>query len=257
MSDHWEMFPCQMGEHAAFITYDHGIRDALATLPFPNCLRVRIDLQHANENGLPTGDEFAALNAIEEGFEAGVPSESGVYVGRITTNGRRFLMYYVALDEAEVIAIRDRVAESTGYAIGTSLVADPERDGYWQELFPTADDWQVIKDMRVESALRERGDPLTVERPIDHWAMFPSAAARAEFVAGLGGGFIVVDTRDDDSAADDSFIVQLQAPSLPDHRSMMQSTLVLRRAAEHHGGRYDGWECPVCINDDRPESARS
>ena len=33
MSDHWEFFPCQMGDDVAFIFYDHGIRDSIDAFP--------------------------------------------------------------------------------------------------------------------------------------------------------------------------------------------------------------------------------
>jgi hypothetical protein len=32
MSDQWIFFPCQMGEHRAYILYDHGIRDSIDTI---------------------------------------------------------------------------------------------------------------------------------------------------------------------------------------------------------------------------------
>jgi hypothetical protein len=31
VSDHWEFFPCQMGENVAFIFYDHGIRETIGS----------------------------------------------------------------------------------------------------------------------------------------------------------------------------------------------------------------------------------
>src|SRR5689334_21375951 len=102
MSDHWEVYACQMGEHRAFVSYDHGIGESLATLLIQDLVKVRVGLRAADERGLPTREEFPALNAIEDTFRQFAEEHKGVLVGRVTVDGARHLYAYVDVP-AEVL----------------------------------------------------------------------------------------------------------------------------------------------------------
>jgi Family of unknown function (DUF695) len=70
MSDHWIFFPCQMGDHRAFIFYDHGIRDSINRIAPPHLLKVRAAFKQPRPDGLPTNEEFTELSALEDGLQA-------------------------------------------------------------------------------------------------------------------------------------------------------------------------------------------
>jgi hypothetical protein len=246
MSDHWEMFACRMGERVAFISYDHGAGEELAALPFPYFAGFKVALREADARGLPTGEEFAQLNAIEDLLDARIRGERGLRVGRITTDGHRYFHFYTALDEAACAALARLAAQLHGHVVHLSFEPDPARVRYWDELYPTDDDWQVVQDMRLEQALRDEGDTLRTPRAIVHWAYFPSASARAAFLADVRDGFDDVQLDETAQASDDHFGVRLTHTGRPDYESMNATTLRLCRAARAAGGHYDGWETPVC-----------
>ena len=58
MTDHWEFFPCMMGEDQAFIFTDVGVKDQLSEQAPERLLKVRLDYKAPSENGLPTEEEF-------------------------------------------------------------------------------------------------------------------------------------------------------------------------------------------------------
>jgi hypothetical protein len=246
MSDHWEMFACTVGEHPAFITYDHGVSTALDTLP-PNAARFDVTLLAPDDRGLPAGDEFAQLNSVESLLEARF-GDAGQCVGRVTTDGHRYYLFYTRLDEAQCAAFARDAGVLHGHAIDVLHAPDPERAHYRDELFPTPDDWQVMQDMKTERALREAGDPLDTPRPIEHWAYFPDGAARDAFVAAVGAGFSAVEPFEAEGG-DDRFGVKLSHVGLPDYHSINATTLRLARAAREVDGSYDGWETEVCRDD--------
>ncbi|HQS99104.1 MAG: hypothetical protein B7Y26_11945 [Hydrogenophilales bacterium 16-64-46] len=246
MSDHWQTFPCTMGDHVAFITYDHAIRTELEVLPFSNCARFEVTLKDPDDRGLPHGDEFSWLNDVEDYLSRGLTEARAVPVGRITTNGRRYLFYYTSQDEVTSEAVAREAAASHGYVISLTHALDSERSHYWNELFPTDDDRQVIQDMRVEDSLREEGDPLTTPREVDHWAYFHKASDRQRFVEAVTEHFAAIELYETPDNARGIFTAKLVHTSLPDYRSMNKFTMLLNRAAKDSGGDYDGWETSVC-----------
>jgi Regulator of ribonuclease activity B len=110
---------------------------------------------------------------------------------------------------------------------------------------------QVSKDQREQQkranaafleALRERGDSLTRVRDIDHWATFPSAAARASFVENcLAAGMKLRGTADP-QRPDESYSARVFHRDIPDEDCINLVTILLIGLASAAGGEYDGWE---------------
>lgn len=246
MSDHWETFPRTIGDHAAFITYDHGIRTELDALPFQNFARFEVTLKDPDDRGLPHGDEFSRLNDLEDQITRELTASRAVSVGRITTNGRRYILYYTTLDQATSEAVGREAASGHGYKMNLLHALDSERSHYWNELFPNDDDWQVIQDMRVEGSLRKEGDPLTMKREVEHWAYFHTATDRQRFVEAVNEQFDAIELYETPDCERGIFTAKLAHTSLPDHQSMNKFTSLLNRAAKESGGDYDGWETSVC-----------
>ncbi|KAB2921867.1 MAG: DUF695 domain-containing protein [Dechloromonas sp.] len=246
MSDHWETFPCQMGDHVAWISYDHGIRFELEGIPFNNSARFAAVLKQPDERGLPSGEEFARLNAIEDQLLEEISEKDGIQVGRVTTNGKRHFFFFTSLPENVIAAMAEKLAKQHGYEILFAHEHDPERSVYWNQLFPTEEDWQVIQDLRVQNALCKEGDALATPRPIEHWAYFKTVGERERFVALLGNRFEGCDLYESPDSERGIYTAKLVHTGLPDYRSMNPFTTLLNRSARECGGDYDGWETQVC-----------
>lgn len=244
MSDQWIFFPCQMGEHRASIFFDHGLRDSIDTVAPRQLLKVRVAFKQPRPDGMPTNDEFQNLTALEDGLQALVQRHGSIYVGRVTVDSHRHFYVYTPGSEAEWSSRLGALGESHGYPLAFVLKPDDNHEGYWQELFPTDDDWQVVQDLRVIEALQKEGDDGTASRCIDHWAFFssqPVAAAFALWTSERGYGAATTEITDDGK-----FRVRFcheGTVRLPD---ITAHTIALRRRASELGGDYDGWETPVC-----------
>jgi hypothetical protein len=244
MSDQWIFFPCQMGEHRASIFYDHGIRESIDSIAPPYLLKVRAAFKQPRPDGMPTNEEFPHLTALENGLQALVQQHDSLYVGRVTVDRCRHFYIYTA-DSEEVWASRlDRLGASHGYELALAYEPDERRDGYWKELFPTDDDWQVIKDLRVIEVLQEEGDDGTASRQVDHWAYFSSQAAADSFSNWVHErGYVLVST---DIADDGEICVCFWHRGTIELADITSHTITLCRKANELGGNYDGWETPVC-----------
>lgn len=243
MSESWEIYPCSMGERIAFISFDYGIHEQLKTLNLANAAGFRVALQQQDDRGMPIDAEFARLDAIEDALVAAMPGAVAVQVGRVTTDGFRYFHFYTSLDEAAVELINAQLSRQFSVEICLLHEHDPEHKVYWEELYPTTDDWRVIEDRRVQDALKKAGDDLQQPRPVQHWAYFKSAQQRDRFIAELGTPFERVKPYTADNG---EFAVTLFHHGLPDFYSMNPHTLHLDRLARQLDGSYDGWETQVC-----------
>lgn len=244
MSDHWEFYPCQMGEERAFISYDHGLRETIDKLALPNSFRIRAELLSPTAEGMPTQDEFPVLSALEEMLAQRVAEQGGVQLGRITVGGARYFLFLVGFGEEIARDFMKEAQKSSEFPLGYVLEADPKKEAYWSELFPTAEDWQVVQDLKVLDTLQSRGDDPTIPRAIEHWAYFSTFETRESFIAwATGSGFEIVDRPEPDSPP--NFGVVISAIGTPTLEEITRTTIGLLHKAQEFHGTYDGWETSV------------
>jgi hypothetical protein len=244
MSDEWIFYPCQMGEQRASIFYDHGIRETVDQIAPSQLLKVRVTFKHPRPDGLSSNEEYQQLCALEDELQSVVGQNGDLYVGRITVGGHRYLHIFTSDFESDWSSRLRAIGEHHGYELSFVMKTDATRDGYWKDLFPSEDDWQVIKDLRVLEVLGSRGDDGTTSRRVDHWAYFPTRHLAEKFSQWAQARNYSLDTT---AIADDGkFCVHfahdgtLRLPDITSH------TIALRRKATELGGDYDGWETPVC-----------
>jgi hypothetical protein len=136
------------------------------------------------------------------------------------------------------------VGDHHGYELRFVVKPDANRDGYWQDLFPSNDDWQVILDLRVIESVGKHGDDGTASRRIDHWAYFPAREGAERFSQWVRErGYILDET---DTTDEGKFRVRFAHEGTLRLSDITSHSIALRRKASELGGDYDGWETPVC-----------
>ena len=243
MSGNWNFYFCDMGGHTASIYFDDGLSDGVDALPLTHALRVRAPLKEMR-NGLTTDAEAERLFEVEDLIVSELDALGGIFVGRITSNGRRI---FNALIPEQHQALSERLAtigQKTGYDLAVAIEADPEKRVYWQDLYPNEDDRRVMLDMRVLEHLREHGDIHDTERAIDHMSYFKTRADADAYTAWL----------EDNGYTNISVVTDAQGPEIGVECQHFGSagldeitshTLALSRKARELGGEYDGWVSPV------------
>ncbi|WP_049020264.1 DUF695 domain-containing protein, partial [Burkholderia cenocepacia] len=176
-------------------------------------------------------------------LDAAITAKGGVQVGRITVDGNRDFLFYVPFDEEAAAEIVDSLADQTAYALQYAHQDDPDKTTYWQTLYPTDDDWQIMRDMRTLDALRQQGDVPDVSRRVMHWAYFPDPSDAHQFAdwAEAKGYPVesVAPTEDGKSAVRFSHEGTMTLADITRH------TIALNREVRALGGDYDGWETSV------------
>ena len=241
MSEHWEYFPCQMGENTAFIFYDHGIRESIRSIDIRQQVRFQLTYKAPAENGLPTDVEFDAAKAIEDRITAFIESNNGIYVGRVTVSGWRFFYTYSELPEERLSSFVAELKGESGYEVQIRVSDDPDKQGYWKELFPTDDDWQMILDRRVVDVLQEKGDDPSIARPIDHWAYFASESSARGYADWLAERNFSIRKVYEAEVKGRSWCVEFFRDDKTDLYAINHVTYQLRHKAMEMDGDYDGW----------------
>lgn len=244
MSKEWIFYPCQMGEQKASIFFDHGIRETINHIAPPQLLKVRVTFNQPRHDGLSSSEEYPKLCALEDELEKIVEQHGGLYVGRITVGGHRYLHIFTSDSEADWASRIKIVGANHGYELRFVLKPDEARSGYWQDLFPGDDDWEVIQNLRVIESVEKQGDDGMASRQIDHWAYFPArdiADHFSQWAQAQGYKLKITDATDDGK-----FCVRFAHEGTLRLADISSHSIALRRKASELGGDYTGWETPVC-----------
>ncbi len=250
MSEHWEVFPCQIGDHQAFVAYDQGLSDSIDGLAPTSLLKIKATLSEPNDQGMPQKAELDKLSSLEDILETQVREHAGVPVGRVTVAGLRIFYYYVDVANDAATQMVATLAKETGYELRFTLKDDAGREGYWQDLYPSEEERQVAADMRTVDELRLRGDDLSIERKVEHWAYFAEEPDMQRFAKWLSGKGFDVDSASAVNPADTvdsehSYRVQFSNTLAPSLANISDITVTLSTKARELNGDYDGWDTAV------------
>lgn len=245
MSDNWDFYLHQIGEHKASTFVDLGIHDAVPDPSRPFLLELQLQMQVPRPDGLSSSEEFAILGEIEDRVTHELEQcAGGKFVGRITTGGIRYFYYYVPeiTDRAHIANALERFPE---YQFSYSRTHDPGWAHYLEVLYPSDEEFQTIKNQRVLEVLEKNGDDLNAERPVTHWSFFKGQQDRQAFLSdALDMGFSIHDLREDWSE-EHPLVACLERTDHVDYDSINSVVIDLLRLTETHHGIYDGWETQV------------
>jgi hypothetical protein len=117
--------------HPLFATIDTGFRDAKARAGFPWFLSLSTPIMHPTKDGLTTEAEASLLNDWEDSLEKEFSGECRfVYVGRLTWNGTRELLYYVDRPDS-IVPKLEKLAQSNS---SRQFTVRHERDDQWEQV---------------------------------------------------------------------------------------------------------------------------
>lgn len=241
----WITFPGAVGVHHAQITCDVGFAAVAKDDHRDNHLGVRVAFKNPTEQGMPQDpSEFRALEQISDRLEEVIACAGGIYVGRITTDGHRYFYFYTAQAEGEARATVQSVSGDFGYRVDISWEYDPERSEYFNDLFPTLDDRQVVMDMATLEALRETGDSVAKEREVFHCVCFGHERNVLEFEAWLEhGNYRIIEKGWLDEGAE--FQIRFSHIGSMVLEDITYYSINIGRTARELSGEYAGWESGV------------
>ncbi|MCH6484995.1 DUF695 domain-containing protein [Pseudoxanthomonas sp. LH2527] len=244
----WNFYALRVDDQPASIYLDLSLADEVRVDEYPVMAWLRVEMREPREDGLSSQQEFDALVALEDRVVPLLaPDGQGVYAGRNTSSGCRDFYFYLAHGDTWDARVDQAMRTSPHYRYQSGHRPDPTWSTYHEFLYPNPRTRESMENRDVCAALEERGDTLQQPREICHWAYFPSAVARDEFLrrAGAMGFSSRAPDRDDDG--EQEWGAQVFRRDVPAYDAIDDICLPLYDLAHECGGRYDGWECEVVI----------
>lgn len=250
MSDNWNFYFLTVDHKLASIFVDLGIGSDPPKTDFPNMAYIQLHMRSPRSDGLSSQEEFEQLKAIEEAFQREWPSGgNAVYVGRNTCGGTRDFFFYTRDPE-----LFDRTATETmksfpAYVYELGGRADPDWNVYFDFLYPSPKQMQVMGNRDVCENLKRHGDTLQKPRRIDHWAYFQDEASMNRYAMKVTAKGYDITERGQEEDSDPPFKLMFGRDDTP--AAIDEVVIPLFELAQEFGGRYDGWETLV-IKDGTP-----
>ncbi|GEM_PF-6368892 len=182
--------------------------------------------------------DSARVSELEGRLQAAVSAASGELAGYFRSPEALLVIAYLPADAQ---------LPDTGWRADWSdieLFEDLEWSVFEEALAPSHEEWRSVADMEVIAGLIRNGDVLSTPRSIDHTVLFDNRAAAKAFSTAVGQEDYSSATSESD---DGTLVVSLsrtEAP-LPGPLGVSTTTWYIERTANEHGGRYDGWGCPI------------
>ena len=250
----WGCYKAIDTEKPVVISFNNSAASEINELPLNQLLIVSVNIKNPADDGLPQGEEFTTLDEIEDTLDEFIKTKPTVNVGRVTTDGGRYFYYYGTFEENSVDQFLKNLAEKFSYLIEYALKEDAEKTSYWNILYPTQEEWQLISNQMVLKGIIENGDDLTAPRRIDHWIYFNDQAHLYNFsLWAKGNGFEIEEIRaedekeveDEEEVPPHKFTLQVFHTAIPQSDFIDKTTIILFRKAKENEGDYDGWETLV------------
>lgn len=237
----WDFYPCTIDDRPASIFVDLEFARIGPPVGADTHFIARIAMLDLGPHGMGTLEEADTLYALEEKLEEKLAVHEIALVGRIRTHGVWQMSFYGPASARASFQV-----EAPDRVVTIEIVHDPAWTYYEQTLSPSLERRQWILDRRVVEELERRGDPLVVPRIIDHWAYFATAEARDSYLAAAAeDGFVAADA---DATDDASFVARVAREDRVDLDTIHAAVMVLVEHAVSRRGCYDGWECPVIVD---------
>jgi hypothetical protein len=92
----WDFYFSNVDDVIASFYVDLGLAKVAPLNDKPNLVWISVNMNNPREDGLSSSEEFDTLTAIEDRLEEFILSKhNSTYAGRLTTDGRRDLYFYM------------------------------------------------------------------------------------------------------------------------------------------------------------------
>ncbi|MEF3351811.1 DUF695 domain-containing protein [Paenibacillus sp. GYB006] len=241
MSDHWDIYFCEIEDKFSSIVLDMDIWKEIDKSEYPYPKVLRIPIKNPGESGIPTNDEAELINDLEERINNEI-IDVGFNVGRITTDGLRDVVYYFS-KQYELEKVAEKYFLEHGYEIEVhNMEEENPWDFYFDFLYPNKYQKQHMGNRNVVEQLRESGDKLEEPRRVDHWIYFQSTEDKDRFEAKVK---LLSFNISSNPSNDEEIYSQIYRHDDVDFHSINEVTDSLIDLAEECNGDYDGWESMV------------
>ena len=240
----WDFYFTNIDEKPASIGLNLALHDTTPLADKAQCFWIILPLQQSDSLGFPLEKENEILNKLENELEIFLQIKSQtIYAGRTTSSGERHFYFYThSIDSADIF-IEDFFKNYPQYTYKLGQRYDEKWTVYFDFLYPSQLDLQLIYNHRIVEALTENGDNPAIPRHIDHWLNFEKKKDMNDFIKSLEGkSFSAEKNSIDKTNKTHPFTLLISQESKTDLKTIDNSVIQLFELAEKFKGIYGGWE---------------
>ncbi len=224
------------------VIVDLTVGDSAPFAHLPNLLRVMV-VSASKSPELP-GESDSHIG-IELDLIAALSREVGaVFAARELTHRQLKFYFYTPLGTTPTPVVDQVLRRYPDFRYRLSSIPDPEWTIYFDELYPSRVEFQLMASHERQVSAIELGDSLQDSRPICHWIYFATFLEREQFlerIRTLGFKYHLLESRAPDTL-ERPYCVELARNDRADHPYLDELVLWLCREADECGGEYDGFE---------------
>ena len=169
MRGHWEFYVCPVENYLASIALDIGIGEELPLDGYPWLVAVSVKLQDPVDGGFTSPEEYPVLCDMEEELtKALCGTLGGIEVGRVTGGGTRDFLFYLP-KVTPVAAAVEEAMKAFPHEYKIHQQEEPQWPTYWEFLYPTTWQKEMIRNRHLVEKMLESGDVPTMVRPVDYY----------------------------------------------------------------------------------------
>lgn len=241
MSDNWNTYFTSIDDKPASILLDLEPWVNRSDEMLIHLYRLSVTLNEPNENGLTSNMEASILYDIEDSIHDSLDSNY-MFVGRITTDGKREFFYYTDhVDGSKLENIAGKFLENYKYSINCIEEQKP-RAFYHEFLYPNKSEWHRMGNRELVDKLIELGDNLEKSRSVNHWIYFSSEESCNYFKEKVQKDRFQIE---DQVIQDDKYSLRISRNDFVQLHAINEVTDYLVSVAQQFHGDYDGWETQV------------
>lgn len=209
---------------------------------------VSIKMPNPREDGLSSNEDADDLWKIEDEIIKAFKNNNLNYtfVGRLTSNGLRDLYFF-----GENTILMEKQVSTTmiafpKYKFDFGHKPDKEWSGYFDFLYPSPIQMQIIQNRRVLDQLKKGGDDLTKPREVFHWIYFKTQNELIQFENFTKDlGFKTKNKEKTEQPNEYKFVILISRNDKVGYDEIDEYTLELWEKAQELNGDYDGWETSI------------
>jgi uncharacterized protein (TIGR01619 family) len=243
----WDFYFSNIDDIIGSFYVDLGLAKVAPLTDKPNLVWVSVNMNNPREDGLSSNEEFDTLSVIEDRLQEFINNRhNSIYVGRLTTDGRRDFYFYMGDTTFYDKTISESMVAFPTYTYDFGIKNDSQWEQYLNFIYPNPRQFQSIQNRRVVDNLEKNGDPLVKARPVDHWIYFKTDSDRADFLKKIESlKFDIVSGDEKTSFGDFPYKLHISRVDNVDLDSVDDYVLDLWEFANECNGDYDGWETSV------------
>lgn len=245
--DHWDFYMLRVDDLISSIYLNLSQAERGKINSQQTLFWFSLKMNNPREDGLSSQEEFDILLKFEESLNNYIANNSdGIYVGRLTTDGRRDFYVYVSNSDKLVSNISQLMQDFSEYQYALKSINDPDWEQYFNFLYPNPHELQKIMNRGVVAQLEKNGDSLTKPRMVFHWIYFRTAESMNEYIKQIiDWGYKVDNTANDKSLGEYPFVLSISRTDSVDYHNIDAHILPLWELAKKNNANYDGWETSV------------